>query len=169
MSETKTLRDFLDQIQVALRANLYFLALMGSLAIPDICGAIDSDDGEATGEKYAAWYDKYAGSNCPFLDGESCYRLRCSILHQGSTKNPRSKFSRVIFVEPPSANLFHCNILNDALNLDIPTFCNTLVEGALRWLSEVEGTPRFDKNYDKFIRRYPNGLPPYIAGASVIS
>jgi hypothetical protein len=53
------MRDFLDQIEASLDANLYYVALFVSLAVPDICGTIDSDNGQATKGKYIQWFDKY--------------------------------------------------------------------------------------------------------------
>jgi len=53
------MRNVLDQIERALEANLYYLALFVSLAIPDICGALGSDDGCATGAKYTKWFDEH--------------------------------------------------------------------------------------------------------------
>lgn len=53
------MRNVLDQIEQAVEGNLYYLALFVTLAIPDICGALDSDDGRATGAKYVAWFDKH--------------------------------------------------------------------------------------------------------------
>jgi hypothetical protein len=165
------MRDFLDQIETAVRANLYYIALFASLAVPSICGAIQSEDGEDTREKYVQWFnehvaDRYLG----FLSGDDCYFFRCSLLHQGSSQHRRSTYSRVIFVEPTATtNIFHCNVINDALNLDVRIFCRDIIQGAYRWLQSVEGMEVFRRNFDKFMRRYPTGLPPYIAGVPVIT
>lgn len=59
--------------------------------------------------------------------------------------------------------------MNDALNIDVRIFCNDLISGAEEWLKENENTDLYKKNYDKFMRRYPSGLPPYIVGVPVIS
>lgn len=169
------MRELLRQIEAALEANLYYLALFASLALPDICGAIDSSDGTASGAKYVAWFDKYVAPRYRFLKhqyltGEDCYRFRCSLLHQGRTQHPRSSYSRVIFVEPPKDELtLHLNLIDDALNVDMHIFCRDLIIGAQQWLDEVENTERFKTNYDKFMRWYPQGLPPYIVGRPVIS
>jgi len=48
------MRDLLNQIQSAIETKAYYLALYTSLTIPDICGAMQSDDGKATKEKYIA-------------------------------------------------------------------------------------------------------------------
>jgi len=163
------LRDFLNQIQQALNQNLYYVALMMCLAIPDICGAIDSSDGIATKAKYIQWYNQNVSGMCQFFDGQACYFFRCSMLHQGSTMNPNSPYSRILFLEPgTTSNVFHCNIMNSALNLDVAIFCSSMINSANGWLNNVMNTPRFQTNYDKFLRRYPNGLPPYIVGTPVI-
>jgi hypothetical protein len=164
------MRDFLQQIGLALQANLYYVGLFAVLAIPDMCGAAASKDGRSTREKYIAWFDKYVGGKCQFLTGDDCYRFRCSALHQGSSQHASSSYSRVIFVEPSaSTNIFHCNVLNDALNIDVRIFCEDMTNGALQWLSEVEGTEPFETNKTKFMTRYSSGLPPYIVGVPVIS
>ncbi len=66
-----------DPCRVA--AGLYFLALHGALTLPDICGALESDTGTASGAKYKAWLR----ANVPGLasDAELIYGLRCSLLH----------------------------------------------------------------------------------------
>ena len=44
------------------------------------------------------------------------------------------EYSRVIFTVPnPQNNYYHNNIINDALNLDIITFCNDFVHAAEEW------------------------------------
>ena len=164
------MRDFFNQIEESIRANLYYVGLIGTLCIPDICGAIDSEDGIGTKQKYIAWFDKYVGASYSrWLSGEDCYYFRCSLLHQGSSQHAKSTYSRILFVEPTAtSNVFHMNVFNGALNIDVRLFCSEFIGWGRQWLSEVEGTERYKVNYDKFMRRYPNGLPPYIVGLPVI-
>lgn len=164
------MRDFLTQIQKGLDSNLYFLALFSVLSIPDICGAMSSEDGEAKPDRYKKWFDDYVAVKYNgFVTGEDCYFFRCSLLHQGSSQHPKGNYKRVIFIEPSATtNILHNNILNDALNIDVKIFCNDIVSGVEKWLDENENTDLYKRNYDKFMRRYPNGLPPYIVGVSVI-
>lgn len=165
------MRDLLGQIEVALDQNLYYLAIFVSLALPDICGAIGSQNGEADKKKYADWFDKYVGNKCyGFLNGEDCYYFRCSLLHQGSSHHPRGTYSRVIFVEPTATtNVFHCNIISGTLNIDVNIFCRDMISGVNKWLHEVETTATYNENYEKFMKRYSDGLPPFIRGVPVIS
>ncbi|GAI48694.1 unnamed protein product, partial [marine sediment metagenome] len=66
-------------------------------------------------------------------------------------------------------SVFHRNIFDDALNIDVRIFCSDIVEGVEKWLREVENTNLFKNNYSKFMMRYPHGLKPYIKGVPVIS
>jgi hypothetical protein len=61
------------------------------------------------------------------------------------------------------------NILNDALNIDVRLFCTEMVDSARRWLIGVVATEPYETNLNAFVRRYPNGLAPYIGGMPVIS
>ena len=164
------MRDLIDQIRFALNQNLYYPALFVSLSLPDICGAIDSANGEADKQKYIDWFNRYVGHRYQgVLSSEDCYYFRCSLLHQGSSQHRRSNYSRILFVEPQAtSNVFHRNILNDALNIDVRIFCEDILSGVENWLKLVEGTTNYQQNYDRFIRRYPNGLSPYIVGMPVI-
>ena len=164
------MQDLLNQIKKGLEVNLYYISLFAALSIPDICGAIDSRDGEANPERYKNWFDKYVAPKYGgFLSGDDCYKFRCSLLHQGSSQHPKSSYSRILFVEPTATtNIFHNNIMNDALNIDVRIFCNDIIEGAKEWLQKVENTSLYKTNYNKFMRRHPAGLKPYIVGVPVI-
>jgi len=74
-----------------------------------------------------------------------------------------------MFVEPgTSSGTIHASVVNDALVIDSPRFCREVVTGTRRWLDQVEDSPRFQANYERFAKRHPQGLPPYIGGAPVI-
>lgn len=169
------MRDLLAQIEGAIGANSYYLALYAGLTIPDICDAMESENGQANKTKYTAWFDKYVGGHyvvCgnPTFTGEVCYFYRCSVLHQGRAQHPKLGYSRIIFVEPgATTNVFHNNVLNDALNIDVSIFCKQLVEGARKWLKEQEKSVEYARNFAQFMQRHPGGLAPYIVGVPVIA
>ena len=178
-----------EQVESSLASRLYFLSLFTSLSIPDIAGALASENGEASGKKYAAWYETWVRprflenvlADLPPdarahvrnlenpLDGESCYQFRCSLLHQGSTQHPKSKFSRIIFIEPgATTNVVHYGRMNDALCIDLPRFCLEVLQGARAWLATHETEPEVQRNLAKFAQRHPTGLAPYIVGVAVV-
>jgi prepilin-type processing-associated H-X9-DG protein len=177
LREAEHVDDFLDQIEAALHARLYYVSLHASLAVPDICGAAGSADGMASKSKYIAWFDGHVAPSysfagrAPMLNGEDCYYFRNSMLHQGSSEHPKSRYVKVLFVEPGAAPgiLLHCNVMNDALNIDVNVFCLDTVNAARRWLEPVKRTPLFLANAAKFMTRHPAGLAPYIVGLPVIA
>jgi len=168
------MRDLLSQIQVAVNGHAYYLALYASLMLPDICGAMESDDGQATKAKYIEWFNKYVASKyfaCgqATLTGEACYFYRCAVLHQGRSQHPKLGFSRILFVEPGATpNVFHNNVLNDALNIDVAIFCGDVLAGATAWLKTAQNSDNYKRNFPFFMQRYHAGLSPYIVGVPVI-
>jgi hypothetical protein len=183
------MRILIEQVESSLASGFYYLSLFGALAIPDIAGALSSEDGEASGKKYAEWYENWVRPRFlevvrasvpeharPYikdienpLSGDACYRFRCSLLHQGSSQHPKSPYSRIIFIEPgATTNVIHYGSLDDALCIDLNLFCREMTSGARLWLEAAERTQQYHKNYERFARRHANGLAPYIGGVPVI-
>ncbi len=165
------MKEFFKQVGIAAESGLYFVALAGALIIPDICGALDSPDGQTTGTAYSKWFDTHAAQRFyGRLDGATCYRFRCSFLHQGTTQHPSSAYSRVMFIEPgATTNVIHMGVMDDALVIDVRLFCLDMVSAAEEWEQAAVGTEPYETNIKQRLRRYPDGLPPYIGGVPVIS
>lgn len=164
--------ELLNQIDQAAQASLSYLALVGAMCVPDMCAALESSKGETNRQRYAAWFDQWVAprytvgpSNRPSLTGADAYALRCSLLHQGRTQNPRGSYSRVIFVEGLA---IHNNVTGGALNLEVATFCSDVTGAARQWLRANRNTPTFQKNYPLFMQRYANGVPQ-LQGVPVIT
>ncbi len=183
------MHTLIDQLEQSLSTGLYYLSLMTALTIPDIAGALDSVNGEASGKKYIDWFEKYIRPQCSHtlrkslppniaqnipeihnpLTGEACYRFRCSLLHQGTSQHPKSPFSRIMFIQPgATTNILHYGQLSGALCIDLKLFCQEVIDGSRVWLESVEDTDQFKNNYEKFARIHVNGLHPYIGGVPVI-
>ncbi len=101
----------IEEINIALDNDLYFVALNSVLTLPDICGKAEYPS-EKTSDRYKHWYQKYIGeyeqepeekmrdSGFPYLSGDVVYDLRCSLLHQGnpnlSNEKHINKFELII-------------------------------------------------------------------------
>jgi hypothetical protein len=159
-----------QEITVAAENGLFYLALFGALALPDICAGLESSDGKTNEKKYVDWFDRWvAPKEHDLVNGEDCYGFRCSMLHQARAQPHKGLYSRVIFLEPNNRRIFmHLNVMGDVLNLDIATFCRDIVDSARAWLPTVEPTPEFRVNMSAFMTRHPNGIAPYIVGVPVI-
>lgn len=167
------LRLMVTQMVAAEAAGLQFPALMTGLALPDICGALGSENGRASGPKTRRWLAEWL----PRV-GESAsaiYGLRCSLLHQGSP-HPDDGSPRMILVE---ANPQNSHILGGrwtlestgevATFLDIPVFIAEVASGVSRWLDAHGDSTTVRRNLTRFAHRRPLGYPPFVEGFPVIT
>ena len=171
------MHTLISQTRKAVKSELYYLALMSALAIPDVAGALGAENGRATGERYATWYEKWArprlaenrGRENP-LSGQSCYGFRCALLHQGRSQRQNDPYSNIMFIEPghPNYSIHYCLIGDNALLIQLDEFVEEVLQGCELWLASVEGTDPFENNYSLFARRRPQGLTPYVVGVPVI-
>ena len=161
------MKDILAQIDAVNKAGYYYVALFSALAIPDICAALESSDGEARSDRYIKWYERNVDSSP--VTGQDIYRFRCSLLHQGRTTHRKSSFSRIIFIEPGAEiTLFHKWVVRDALLINVQMFVSDILAAAMQWLVKAENTETFKKNFAMFVARHPDGLKPYVVGMPII-
>lgn len=169
------------QIRTAMTARLYYVALQSALTIPDIAGALNSENRWSTKRRYEEWFDKWVrpvflkkrNRENP-LTGEQCYVFRCSMLHQGASHRGDSAYKRIMFIEPghPNYQMHYVKLGSEnpesALLIQLDEFIDEMVVGCEAWLREVVGTEPFESNYALFARRHPDGLRPWVTGVPVI-
>lgn len=161
----------LKQIEKALMFKMYTVALQSTITLPDICGALQSNDGIAKDSKYAKWFNKYMkDKTC--LTAHECYKFRCCLLHQGISYRNDKAIKRVIFVYPNSClKIDNSNFIttnNEALCIDLVTFCSNMISAVRQWEKDMEGNANYLKNYQHLINYHPNGISPFIVGIPVI-
>lgn len=171
------MHTLIAQTRKAVESDLYYLALISALAIPDIAGALGAEDGRSTGDRFAAWYETWVhprlmenrGRKNP-LSGQLCYGFRCALLHQGRSQRQNDQYSNIIFIElgHPNYSLHYCIISGNALLIQLDEFVEEVLCGCEVWLESIKGTEPFETNYRFFARRHPQGLAPYVVGVPVI-
>lgn len=168
--------DFLSQIEKALDNNLFFVALQSVLSLPDICGALQTDDDVRSKTRYMEWFDEYGKKyiRCQ-MTAEDCYNFRCSMLHQGSTvpspsNGKEAYYTRIMFVVDENC-LYHNNVFFGALNIDLHIFCYGIMAGVREWQQEMERTQNanYMRKYPVMVRTYLTGLAPYVQNALTIT
>lgn len=160
----------ISEIERALSSGLYYRALMVILTLPDMCAALESSDGENSGPKYRAWYNKWMAHQYPNLSADDCYRLRCGVIHQGWIGHNQMQYARVLFTVPNvNRNIFHNNIINDALNLDVTLFCSDMLQSVSRWYEAKQADPNVITNMPRLVQYRANGLAPYMVGMPLIT
>lgn len=164
------MESILEEIDKALDAGLYYLAIAMALTIPDICAALESPSGKTSGPKYKAWYNANLAGIYPNITDEDCYSLRCGVLHQGRLGHSNMQYGRILFTLPNSQNnYFHNNILNDALNLDAMQFCNDVISCTRLWYDRKKDDPVIKNNLPNLVQLRPQGLAPYMVGVPLIT
>jgi hypothetical protein len=80
------------------------------------------------------------------------------------------QYARVLFTVP-NANriIFHCNVVDDALNLDVVTFCHDMIRAVERWYTAKQANPNVVANMPRLVQFHANGLAPYLVGAPLIA
>lgn len=160
----------LNAIEHALVTGSYYLAITATLTLPDICAALGSANGQSSGQKYRAWYDANMAARYSWLTAHDCYCLRCGVSHQGRLGHPGMQYSRVLFTIPNAQrNVFHNNIMNDALNLDAQIFCRDFIASVRAWLVANANDPNVQANLPHMVQYRPQGLAPYMVGMPLIS
>lgn len=160
----------LREIDRALDAKLYYLAIAMTLTVPDICAALESPDGETSGPKYKAWYNVNLAIKYPNITDADCWSLRCGVLHQGRCGHAKMQYGRILFTLPNRQNnVFHNNIINDALNLDALLFCRDVISCARLWFDGKQNDPIVQNNLPNLVQLRPQGLAPYMVGMPLIA
>ena len=81
----------LKEIEAALAAKLYYLAVTLSLTLPDVCAALEAADGGTSSDRYKAWYTAHLGPTYgAMLTADDCCSLR--ILHRADPTCSRSRW-----------------------------------------------------------------------------
>jgi hypothetical protein len=141
------MEHFVSDVRVAVRNEAWYSALGLALALPDICGFVESPPPVRSQARYVTWFDREVGPRYTqstqgdgglFLTGRDCYALRCAFLHQGdfdvTDQHARLALERFHFVVPPPGWTVHCNRFNDSLQLQVSNFCEDICAGVEAWL-----------------------------------
>jgi len=89
----------LIQITRGLERGFHYLAVVTALTLPDICGALESEDGWATKPRFVAWWEQWMAPRYPLMTAEDAYALRSGIVHQAKLAKvkPDLTYDRIVF------------------------------------------------------------------------
>ena len=154
----------INELEFCLSNKMFIVSLNIALTIPDICSALQSENGCTTGKKYANWVDKYISPKYnQSITGDDVYKLRCASLHQGKFNHDFPKFEKIIFIIP-SNNYLHRLTINNSYALDVFTFITDIIEGYKEWKKDNSLNENVTKNSIESFTFHPKGLSPYIIG-----
>lgn len=166
------MEELLTKIKKALECKLYLVALQSTLTIPDICAKLTIGKGDVHKSDYINWYEGNI-KNKQGLTGQECYSFRCAMLHEGRMRHKEMEHSRIIFLVPNDEYIFSGNIFRNingqnAINIDLVSFCNEMINCALKWWQINKENEIVKTNYEKIVKYHEKGLRPFIEGVPVI-
>lgn len=169
MPEPNCVEMLLDEIDRALKAELYVVATMAALTLPDMCAALETEGFWAKNVNYVAWCEK----NLPqeffsLATPELMKQLRNDLLHTG-TVDDRKGNKKLILTIPDGRIHLSNNVCNETYLTDVVDFCHGLMRAARVWLAKNQNAPTVQRNLEKMIRRRENknGIPPFIGGIPI--
>lgn len=167
------LEPLFSEIEGALDAKLYLVAVLASLTVPDVCAVLANPNFTVTrssGGSYKAWCEENLDmSKSMLFKSTDIYSLRCRALHSGSLQNldKGASASRIILVPDGRLKIFDCQ-LGDAYTYSAEAFCREFVNAGRRWASVNRNNNTALKKAEQIFCCHPNGIPPYIVGVPVI-
>lgn len=171
MAEKNCVEELVNEINKALENELYVIAVMAALTLPDMCGALEKENFWATNSTYMEW----CKTNLPpeffsLATPELMKEMRNNLLHTGRLDDAKGKGSgRLILILPnPGVTISNCNINGDYLT-DVRLFCQGLCTAALSWLCVHKSDPIVATNLEKMVQKRHQGLSPYVSGIGVIA
>lgn len=154
-----------QEVRQALESGLWVVALQGTLALIDICAALDSEDGRTRRTRFEAWFSKYLGTKYPWFSAADAYQLRCGLLHQGRSSSGR--YGSIAFNLPGGVRV-HNNIMDDIYVLDLNEFCDDVIGTVERWWHISKDSEPARSNSEHVVRVRPDGMPPSISGVPLL-
>jgi hypothetical protein len=164
------LRMMQDEILKAVSSGLHSVPIFMSAAIPDICAALESEDGRTTKKRYQAWFDKWASGRMSLMTSEDCYLLRCGLIHQGKLGGLKGEISQIVFLLPnPAFASFANNRFNDVYMYDIASFCSDMITSSNEWWQASKDDPLIVENAQYILKIHPTGWGNAISGIPVLA
>lgn len=134
-------------VEKAVAEKNWYAALALALALPDICGKLESP-AISSQKRYVAWFDKYllrtytvnmSGKTIVFLNGNDLYALRCSLLHEGSEDISEQRARQILDKFIFSIEESHRIMIDDSiLILNVAKFCQEICESVDEWFNDVK-------------------------------
>jgi hypothetical protein len=164
------IEGILGEIERALDAGLYHLAIVVSVTLPDVCAALEAPDGRSNTARYKAWYEDNMASRLARFTADDCFSLRCGVVHQGRFGLAGARYGRAVFLLPNNqVSIMQECIMNDAYFYSADAFCREWLAGVRVWISKKGTDPQVAENSGNLIRTHQNGFAPYILGVPVIA
>jgi hypothetical protein len=129
---------YFEDAERCLGANAYWCLLHVTVCLPDVCAALQSRDGKASGVRYEKWCNKYFSQPC--LVGSERYEIRCKVLHQGRARTAKQpRYSGFAFGHRDSAGrVDHLRVDGRTLHVDVGELYSETRQAIRQWILALE-------------------------------
>ena len=154
----------INEIRTALDAQLYNCALALALTLPDICAKVEYHNRPnwRKGKKYQEWFDNYAKQKFTYrttrvpsnetiyvttMDGETCWALRCAVLHAGNYNvSSKSKYEKIgIHAHRADGLCFEHEVVDGKrIEVDVTLFCRNICVAAETYYQSIKDKRLFE-------------------------
>lgn len=163
----------LQEIEKALDVPLYYLALLLTLTLPDICTALEQSDGRTDGKPlYLKWYKANIFDQIGGLSPDEAYELRCTVVHQSrALASNKRGYDRVIFTMAKGGGALTVDsmVLNGAMTFEVEAFCRRWIGAVRVWIEKSKANQIVQSHLPSLLQVRPNGLAPYTFGLPLIA
>ncbi len=132
-------KTYFEEMDRCVTAKCYWALLHMVVVMPDICAALESDDGEADDGRYRNWCKRYLSTR-KFLSPDDWHEIRCALLHQGRTVPKRGRYGSYSFVQPaPSGDVVHNWVADDRnITLDVGEMAREMKAAIRSWFIDLQ-------------------------------
>ena len=132
------LQPYWNEMRTCRQHRAYWALLHVTICLPDICAALESENGRAKKKRYENWCERYLTH--PHLSAAERYDIRCLVLHEGRTETKeQARYDRYSFGQPSYAGQAdHMRVDGRTLHIDVDRLSQEVQNGAGRWISEME-------------------------------
>jgi len=161
------------EIERALDNQLYYLAIIVCLMMPDVCAALEAENGRSSENLYKAWYLKHAKAQAGGVEPDECYSLRCGGAHQGRMEIKKGFAQRAIFTIRSSKYKVDGITMKSgdqsAYVFDAERWCRRWIAAVRVWQETVKDNPTVKRNSQNMLQLRPDGLAPFMVGQPIIA
>ena len=111
------------------------------VVLPDVCAALEADDGETPDGGYKDWCNLYFS---PGLSAQDRYSIRCVLLHQGRTVMGHRLAKSVSFVWPTDTGSVLHEVIHDFgegrtnIQVDVIRMTEDTRQAVRRWFADLQ-------------------------------